>query len=480
MLTIFLILLPLLAGIGLLTIKNDFFARKIALWSSIAIFVYTLFLVFCYYTGLGSLTVDWQWIPIFNAHFHLDIDGVSLIMILLSVGLLPFIILSQKKNVSQAGTFYALLYFSFSAILGVFTAFDSFLFYICWELSLIPIYFLIILWGEGENRKKVTLKFFLYTVLGSLFMLVGFAYIYVHSASQSLDISGMAGQHLSVFEQSWLFWFIFIAFAIKTPLFPFHTWMPATYTQAPMAVTMLLSAVMSKMGIYGFIRWLIPLVPQGTMQWSWLVILLAVIGVVYASFITLKQADMKTFLAYSSMAHTGIIVAGLFALNIQGAQGAVFQMLVHGINMVGLLYLVNIFELQTGTRIISQLGGIRSMAPRLASLFLLILLGSVALPLTNGFVGEFLLISGIFAFSPWMAAFAGLSIIMGAVYMLFLYQKVMLGTLGEKSTITDLKGAPFIALSIISFVVIALGVFPQPILDISELTVRNILQYLTF
>jgi len=480
MLTIFLLILPLLAGTCLLTMKSETLARKFALTSSVVIALFAAVMTYCFNAGIDLFTIDTKWIPIFNIHFHLGVDGISLVMIILSTVLMPFIISSQKKDVTKPGVFYGLLFFSLSAILGVFTTLDSFLFYICWELSLIPIYFLIILWGEGENRKQVTIKFFLYTILGSLFMLVGFVYIYLHSASQSFDISGMSGQNLSVFDQSWLFWLIFIAFAVKTPLFPFHTWMPATYTQAPMAATMLLSAIMSKMGIYGFIRWLIPLVPQGTLQWSWLVILLAVIGVIYASFITLKQTDMKTFLAYSSMAHTGIIVAGLFALNLNGAQGAVFQMLVHGINMIGLLYIVSIFEKETGTRIINQLGGIRAVAPRLASLFLLILLGSVALPLTNGFVGEFLLLSGIFQFNLWMAAAAGLSIIMGAVYMLYLYQKVMLGELGKKSNIPDLKGAHFYALSIVAFFVIALGIYPQPILNISASAVRTVLEYLTF
>lgn len=480
MLTIFLLILPLLAGFGLLTMKSETLARKFALWSSYAIVLFAAWLTYCYYNGLGALVVDVKWIPLFNVHFHLGIDGISLVMIILSAGLMPFIIVSQKREVANPGAFYGLLFFSLAAIFGVFTALDSFLFYIFWELSLIPIFFLMIIWGEGENRKKVTLKFFIYTILGSLLMLVGFAYIFIQSPAHSLDLSGMINLNLPLSTQSWLFWLIFIAFAVKTPLFPFHTWMPAAYTQAPMAATMLLSAVMSKMGIYGFIRWLIPLVPNGTLQWSWLVILLAVIGVVYASVITLKQTDLKTFLAYSSMAHTGLIVAGLFALNMQGVQGAVFQMLVHGVNMVGLLYIVNIIEKQTGTRIISQLGGIRAVAPRLATVFMLIMLGSVALPLTNGFVGEFLLISGVFEYSVWMAAFAGLTLIMGAVYMLYMYQKVMLGTLGEKSSIADIKGSHLIALSLIAFLVIALGVYPQPILRISELSLFNVLEFLTF
>jgi NADH-quinone oxidoreductase subunit M len=481
MLTIALLILPLLAGLALLGIRNATVARKTALGASVAVLALAATLVNVYLHNPSLLVADYLWIPAFNAHFHLGVDGITAVMLLLSTVLMPFIIASQHKKVSKPGVFYALLFFTQTAVLGVFMALDSFLFYVFWELSLIPIYFLMIVWGEGDDRRKVTLKFFLYTIFGSLLMLVAFAYIYISSPVHSFDITGMYGQHLSAFDQSWLFWLIFLAFAIKTPLFPLHTWMPKAYTQAPMAATMMLSAILSKMGIYGFIRWLMPLVPQGTAQWSWLVIVLAVIGIIYASFLTLKQNDMKTFSAYSSMAHTSMIVAGLFAINTQGMQGAIFQMLVHGINMVGLLYIVTIFEKEAGTRLVNQLGGIRAIAPRLASLFMLIMLGTIALPLTNGFIGEFLLISGLFKFNAWIAAVAGLSIIMGAVYMLYLYQKTMLGKLGNNVlSFADVRGTNFSFLSIIAALIVIMGVVPQPLLNMSEQAVSNVLKYLTF
>lgn len=480
MLTIALLILPLLAGFALLGIRKASVARKTALGASVAILALTAVLVNVYLHNPALLVVDYLWIPAFNSHFHLGVDGITAVMLLLSTILMPFIIASQHKEVNKPGIFYALLFFTQASVLGVFMALDSFLFYVFWELSLIPIYFLMIVWGEGDDRRKITLKFFLYTIFGSLLMLLAFAYIYIGSPTHSFDITGMYGQHFSAFDQSWLFWLIFLAFAIKTPLFPLHTWMPKAYTQAPMAATMMLSAILSKMGIYGFIRWLMPLVPQGTAQWSWLVIVLAVIGIIYASFLTLKQNDMKTFSAYSSMAHTSLIVAGLFALNVQGMQGAVFQMLVHGINMVGILYIITLFEKETGSRMANQLGGIRAIAPKFASLFMLIMLGTIALPLTNGFVGEFLLISGIFKFNVWMAAFAGLTIIMGAIYMFYLYQKTMLGKLGNNISFTDVKGIDFSFLSVIAALVIIMGILPQPLLNLSEQAVSNVLKYLTF
>jgi NADH-quinone oxidoreductase subunit M len=477
MLTIFLLILPLIAGFALLLTKDEKCARNLALWASGVILAFTGALVYCYYNASYMLNYSGVWIPQFNITFNVGVDGISLIMIILTTLLMPFIVSSQKKSVQSPGVFYGLLFFSMAAILGVFTSLNAFLFYICWELSLVPIYFLIVIWGEGENRKKVTLKFFIYTILGSLLLLVAFAYFFVNSPLHSFNLEEISQFNPPLTDQVWLFWLIFLAFAIKTPLFPFHTWMPATYTQAPMPATMLLAGVLSKMGIYGFIRWLTPLVPYGTAHWSWLIMLLAAIGVVYASVITLKQKDLKTFGAYSSMAHTSLIIAGLFAFNMQAMQGVVFQMLVHGINIIGLLYIFNILEKSTGTRIISQMGGIRAIAPRLASVFMIIMLGSVALPLTNGFVGEFLLISGIFKTNIWIAAVSGLTIIMGAIYMLFLFQKTMLGEPGEKSNIPDIKGLNFYLLVALAIMIIVLGVYPQPLLNITKEAVKNIIVF---
>lgn len=477
MLTVLLILLPFVAGIVALGIKDEMKVKRASLAMSLAVLGVTAASLALYY-GSAMFGINELWIPAINAHLHLGMDGISATMVLLTTGLMPFILSAKDGELKRANLFYALLFFAQGAILGVFTALDSFLFYIFWELSLIPVYFLVLLWG-GEGSRKVTLKFFIYTAAGSLLMLVANIYIYLSSSTHSFDLAGMYNQHLPIADQSWLFWMIFVAFAIKAPVFPLHTWMPSTYTKAPMKATMLLSAIMSKMGIYGMIRWLIPLVPQGTAQWGNTVMVLSIIGVVYASFITLKQKDLKTFSAYTSMAHIAMIVAGLFAFNLVGMQGVMFQMVAHGINVIGLLYIINIMETDGGSRLISDFGGIRSSAPRLSSLFMIVTFGVVALPLTNGFVGEFLLIAGIFKYSIWMAAVGGLSIIMGAIYMLYLFQKSMLGTEGKLSSkVMDIRGCSFMALSAIAILIVVMGVMPQPVLDATALAVSGILTFL--
>lgn len=478
MLTILLILLPFVAGAIALAFKDEMKVKKASVVMSSAIFAITIAML-ALYGRTGAFNINMMWIPLINSHLHFGLDGISVTMVLLTTGLMP-LIFSAKDGVEikRAHIYYALLFFAQGAILGVFSALDNFLFYIFWELSLVPIYFILLLWG-GEGSRKVTLKFFIYTATGSLLMLVANIYIFMHSMTHSFDMQGMYNQLIPQSQQSWLFWMIFAAFAIKAPVFPLHTWMPSTYTKAPMKGTMLLSAIMSKMGIYGMIRWLLPVVPQGAAQWGSTVMVLAIIGVVYASIITLKQKDLKTFSAYTSMAHIGLIVAGLFAFNLVGMQGVMFQMVAHGINVIGLLYIINIMETSSGSRLVDKFGGIRSAAPRLSSLFMLVTFGIVALPLTNGFIGEFLLISGIFKFNIWMAAVGGLSIIMGAIYMLYMFQKTMLGTPGELSSkVTDIKGGAFLALSIIAILIVVMGVMPQPTLDVTTSAVSSILTYL--
>jgi NADH-quinone oxidoreductase subunit M len=372
------------------------------------------------------------------------------------------------------------------ALVGVFTAMDGFLFYIFWELALIPIWFICLLWG-GENRARITFKFFVYTLTGSLLMLVALIYIYLQTdnvilengeaVKRTFDISALyvAGANLSSPEQSWIFWALFIAFAIKMPVFPFHTWQPDTYTVAPTQGTMLLAGIMLKMGTYGLVRWLLPLVPLGVQQWGNTAMLLSVIGILYASVIAIMQKDFKRLLAYSSIAHVGLISAGIFSLTAEGLQGGMFQMLAHGINVVGLFFVADILFSRSNTREISQLGGIRNVSHHFATMFMIVILGAVALPLTNGFVGEFLLITGIYQYDVWFAAFAGLTVIFGAVYFLRSYQKIMLGeTNSLTSTFTDLsfnEKAVFVPLIIL---IIAMGVYPKPILDISQPAIMRI------
>jgi NADH-quinone oxidoreductase subunit M len=476
MITTLLILFPLIAALLMLAVKHEQ-AEKFAFGLSLvemAIFGYA---AIQFRANPTALTMDMPWLP-FGGNFAVSMDGISFLMVLLTVLLMPFIITASSKGYYKGG-FYSLVFVMQSALIGVFTAMDGFLFYIFWELALIPIYFICLIWG-GEHRGRITFKFFIYTLTGSLIMLVALLFVYFHTPGEhSFSIYSLynAGQDLSQNEQGWVFWALFIAFAIKMPVFPFHTWQPDTYTVSPTAGTMLLSGIMLKMGTYGLIRWLMPMVPIGWNSWAWTAMVLSIIGIIYASMIAIVQKDYKRLIAYSSIAHVGLISAGIFAYNTEGLTGSLIQMVAHGINVVGLFYIADIILERTKTRDITSLGGIRNVAPNFALYFLIILLGSVALPLTNGFIGEFLLINGVYQYNFWMAVFAGTTVILGAVYMLRSYQTMILGeTKPLTEGFADVNSNEMTLLLGLSGLVIVFGVFPKPLLDIANPAVDEIIR----
>jgi NADH-quinone oxidoreductase subunit M len=455
------------------------YGNRFAFISSIAVFLYSLYLFITFPISADyQNVVDLPWIQSLGIHFKVGMDGISILMVMLTTFLTPLIIFSVRKSEPRPRAFYSLLLFMEMALIGVFVSMDGFLFYIFWEVALIPIYFICLLWG-GKDRVRITLKFFIYTLTGSLFMLVGLIYLYLHTPAQhSFDIQSLyaAGKSLNPHTQSILFWFFFLAFGIKMPIFPLHTWQPDTYTDAPTQGTMMLSGIMLKMGIYGLIRWMIPMLPLGLAQNSEYVMWLAVAGVIYAGIIAFTQKDMKRLLAYSSISHVGLIAAGIFAFNQQGLQGGVIQMLSHGINVVGLFFVADIIQSRTGTRDLASLGGIRLKAPYLATVFAIIMLGAVALPLTDGFPGEFLLISGVFKYENITGAVAGLTIIIGAVYMLRAYQRSMLGeTSVSTDNFTDLTMAEKAVLIPIVIMVILIGICPDLFLRVSEPAIMKLL-----
>lgn len=485
MLTILLIVIPIVGGILTWLIKGDN-AKKTALSFAALEFLVSVWALFRHIGNSASDYINYPWIDkeLININFHVAMDGISILLVLLTTFLVPLIILSSFGTVyKKSNLFYSLILFMQAALVGVFVARDAFLFYIFWELALIPIYFIALIWG-GADRLKVTLKFFIYTLFGSLFMLVAIIYLYLKTGPDfySFDMYEFYRLHatnkLTSTEQMWIFWGFFLAFAIKMPVFPFHTWQPDTYTISPSPGTMLLSGIMLKMGIFGVIRWMIPVVPYAFLEtWGgYTALILSVAGIIYASVIALKQKDLKRLIAYVSIAHVGLMAAGVFIFNYQGVQGAVIQMLAHGINVVGLFFIIDIIQERTKTREIEQLGGIRSVAPVFNLYFLIILLSSVALPLTGGFVGEFLLFVGIFNFNHYIAAVAGLTIIFGAVYMLTAFRKVMLGetnALTEK--FADLSTRELAVLVPIAIVIFWIGVYPKMFLDISAPAVSEII-----
>lgn len=480
MLTLLLIFFPLAAA-SLIFILRSKHSHVIALFAALVELVISIVAVVAFKNGdLKELGANYYWIEAIGLNFYVSIDGISLLLVLLTTVLVPFIILSSfGRSISKPSTFYGLILMMQMALIGVFVAQDGLLFYLFWEVALIPIYFICLIWG-GENRGRITFKFFVYTLAGSLFMLIALIYLYLHTpGTHSFDIDALyaAGRYLPHTEQGVIFWFLFVAFAVKMPIFPFHTWQPDTYTVAPTQGTMLLSGIMLKMGIYGVIRWLIPVVPVGVITWGMTAVLISVIGIIYASCIAIAQKDFKRLIAYSSIAHVGLISAGLFTLSVTGVQGAMIQMLSHGIVVVGMFFIIDIVYDRTKTTTLSELGGIRNVAPKLATVFVITLLGSVALPLTSGFIGEFLLIYSVFQYNAWLGAVAAVTIILGAVYMLRTFQKSMSGeTNALTATFPDLKWNEKAVLYPIALLVILMGIYPAPILSISEDAVTKLLE----
>ena len=463
------ILIPFITALLLLFIKDAKKSNSIALVSSAASLAISIWVAM-----KGAPDFNQAWIVALNSRFLLHADGLAKILVLLTTISFPAILLATGSNtLAQKNIFISLLLLTQAGLLGVFLAGDALLFYFFWELALIPVYFLCSIWG-GEKRIAITFKFFIYTFLGSLMMLAGIIFLYTHSAEPNFLIQNFAHATLTPAQQTTAFVLFFIAFAIKMPIFPLHTWQPDTYEQSPTAVTMVMSAVMVKMGLYGVIRWLLPLFPVAAKSAAVIVVDLSVIGVLYASFIAIKQDDIKRLIAYSSIAHIGLMNAALFAHQAIGVQGVLIQLFSHGINVLGLWMVADIIEQQTGTRSMRAMGGLAKKQPTLAILLVAFAFANIALPLTNAFVGEFLIFNGLFQFNPWVAAFAGVSVILSAIYTLNMVQKVAYGEVSEATQKINFinKGAQW-ALIILLIIVFASGVYPQPLFDLTADTLQQ-------
>lgn len=475
MTALLLILIPLIGGFTAFFIKEE---KQVKMWSlavafaSLAVMSYGLLFAF----NLDNKVFVAEWLPQFGSSFALLMDGVSSLLCLLTVVAYPVIFASTwKSKYTSPNSFYGLMLLTQAGILGVFLAADGLLFYFFWELALIPVYFLCSKWG-GEKRIAVTFKFFIYTFVGSLLMLVGLIYLYYQTADASFSMQSLYEVKLTVTQQAWLFWLFFIAFAVKMPVFPFHTWQPDTYEQSPTAVTMVLSALMVKMGLFAVVRWLIPLFPAGALMFDNVVIGLSVVGMVYASVLAMQQDDLKRLVAYSSIAHIGLMSAALFVNNESGMQGAMIQFFSHGVNVLGMWIVVELIERQFGTRKMSELGGIAQKAPTLAILLVVVALANVALPLTNAFVGEFLMFNGLFKFNLWYAAVGGLSIILSAVYTLRMIQKVFFGNENAvTANAADINWYEKTSLAVIVVAIFVMGIYPKPVFALVQETVTMIL-----
>ncbi len=486
MISLLLILVPLISGLATFFISNGKTARAWALFASIITLALSIASLTAFKSGDANLQFSGAWMGNLGSTFSLKLDGMGKLVCLLTAISFPLVFISTwKSEYKKASSFFALMLLSQAGLMGVFLAYDALVFYFFWELALIPVYFLCSGWG-GEKRIPVTFKFFIYTFTGSILMLVAIILIYLQTPDRSFSLDSFYKVAIDGKMQLWLFWLMFVAFAIKMPIFPLHTWQPDTYEQSPTATTMILSGVMVKMGVFGIIRWLMPVLPQAFFQWGDTASTLAVTGMVYASLLAMQQNDLKRLVAYSSIAHVGLMCAALFAETNSGIQGVMIQMFNHGINIIGLWIVVELIERQFGTRKISDLGGLAQKSPALATFLVIIALANIGLPLTNGFIGEFMMFNGIFASSVTkyyiiITVVAGLCIIFAAVYTLNMIRKVFYGEVNEiTANGYTLSLNEKLALSIIVILIIVGGIYPQAFLQVTKETTEAVLHKLDF
>ncbi len=461
---IIILLIYVLGAVATLA-SNSKNAAKIALVTSLINAVIALILTGDYLNG-GNISFTQQWISNPNISLSFVVDGLSLTMLLLTTLLLPIIILASFNTLySKANQLYALVLFMAFAMAGTFLAQDGLVYYIFWELALLPIFFIGLLWGSDDwkVRKRVMVTFFIYTFAGSLFMLAAFAYLY--SLTGSFAWIDLSKAMLSTKEANYIFLAFFLAYGIKIPVFPFHTWQANTYEKSPTIGTMLLSGIMLKMGVYSILRWQMPIAGNVSENVLKTVIVLCIIGIIYASLIALRSENLKRLLAYSSMAHVGLIAAGAYVGNITGYQGAIIQMVAHGFVVVGLFYLADIIHKRYDTYEIKEMGGIRSQAPKFTTFFLIILFASIGLPGTFGFIGEFTLLFALSEKELLYAVFAGTSIILGAYYMLKMFQNAVLGST-ENKVFAEVTTKEYFVLAVICVVLIGLGIYPKLLTDL--------------
>ena len=487
-----LIALPLAGGIAVLCTGKgrDQLARQLALAASLVTFVVSLVM----WAQFDPASADYQfverhsWLPDFGISYHLGVDGISLFLVVLTTFLTPISLLCSWESVeSRVREFSFFMLALEAAMIGVFLSLDLFLFYLFWDAMLIPMYFLIGIWGY-ERRIYAAVKFILYTMAGSVLMLVAILWIaYYHQSVTgvpSFDLADLIAMNIPAALQTWLFLAFALAFAIKVPLFPFHTWLPDAHVEAPTAGSVILAGVLLKMGTYGLLRFAFPLFPEAAREFAPYLAILAVVGIVYGALVAMVQPDMKKLVAYSSVSHLGFVVLGICALNLYGVQGAVYQMLAHGISTGGLFLIVGMLSDRRHTRQIAEYGGLKAVMPKLVAAFLLITLASVALPGMNGFIGEFLILLGSFgglfdpSYAKYYTAVAATGVILSAVYMLWMFQRVNYGPLTNPKNrgLRDLSVREWFVIAPICAMSVFMGVVPGLFLKPMEPSVRKTLQ----
>ena len=484
--------LPIAGGIVVLLLgeKNIRIGRWAALATALAAFGLSipLYLDFNSSTAAFQFIERMEWIPAFHATYYLGVDGISLPLILLTTFItIPVVVAAWTVIEQRPAQYYAAFLIMEGLMIGVFSALDSLLFYFFWEAMLIPMFLIIGVWG-GPRRVYATLKFFLYTFLGSVFMLV--ALIYMNLRAPDFSIAAFQQLPLTMNEQYWIFIAFLLAFAVKVPMVPVHTWLPDAHVEAPTGGSVVLAAIMLKMGGYGFLRFSLPITPDASRELDWLLIGLSLIAVVYIGFVALVQTDMKKLIAYSSIAHMGFVTLGSFIVYdivaatgaVQGAgmgiTGAMVQMVSHGLISGALFLCVGVMYDRVHSREISAYGGVINTMPKFAAFMVLFALANAGLPGTSGFVGEFLVIIAAFKANFWYAFLAGLTLILGAAYTLWLVKRVIFGEVANHhvAELQDLNYREFIILGVLAIAVLAVGLWPAPLTDVMEATVQHLVQ----
>ncbi|HXG67161.1 MAG TPA: NADH-quinone oxidoreductase subunit M [Blastocatellia bacterium] len=493
------ILLPLAGAVALALVgrgdrPNEDATRWTALIFSLATFALSLILALRFQAGAGlQFETNIPWINAFDlgVRYHVAVDGLSLWLVVLTALLVPVAILSSWRSIEfRLREYYVSMLALETGMIGVFLAMDLFLFYVFWEVMLVPMYLLIGIWG-GERRIYAAVKFVIYTVVGSLLMLAGIIALYYLHGNQTgnftfdmatITASLQSGRlDLSLSQQIWLFWAFALAFFIKVPLFPFHTWLPDAHVEAPTAGSVILAGVLLKMGTYGLMRFNLPMFPDASRMYAPLICTLAVIGIIYGALVAMVQPDLKKLVAYSSVSHLGFVVLGIFSFTDQGLQGALYQMLNHGISTGALFMIVGMIYDRRHTRLIAEFGGLANVMPVFSTLFLIVTLSSIALPLLNGFVGEFLVLIGTYTSTTLpnaklFASLAAIGMILSAVYMLWMYQRVIWGEVRNPKNreLKDLNGREVVALAPMIALIFVMGVYPSLFLSRSDKTVADI------
>ena len=489
----YLLFTPVVGSVLVLFFRNE--QKQLARWFGLIVSLVAFVISLVVYFRFDPANPQFQfihqvtWIKSLNISYHVGVDGISLLLVLLTTFLTPLTLLSTWKAIEKNVKMFTFsMLFLEAGMLGVFISLDIFLFYIFWEAMLIPMYFIIGIWG-GERRIYASLKFFIYTMFGSLLMLVAIIWLTVYASgilgkfTTSLVDLYKVGPTIPHQIQGWMFGAFFLSFAIKVPIFPLHTWLPDAHVEAPTAGSVILAGVLLKMGTYGLIRFCLPLFPQSAVQYAPLVSVLAVIGIIYGALVSMVQTDMKKLVAYSSVSHLGFVVLGIFAMTVESVQGAVIQMINHGLSTGALFLLVGILYERTHRRDIAFYGGIAKIVPLYATILMIASLSSIGLPGLNGFIGEFLILLGSFK-SPvlnswWFTIFAATGVIFAAVYLLWMYQRVVFGEVKNeelKHELTDMNLREMIVMVPILIFIVWIGVYPNTFLKLTEASTQSILQ----